>query len=306
MYRITVWGDSQQDQITNVALVPQRSPFRYPGGKTWLVPRIRQWLSSKGSRPVELIEPFAGGGIVSLTVAFEHLAEKVTMVELDDQVASVWKTILSEDREWLADRITTFNLAPETVSSILSSTPTTTREKAFRTILKNRVNRGGILAPGAGLVKNGENGRGLHSRWYPETLKRRILDIAQIRHRLNFVEGDGLSILRHNAHRANRVFFIDPPYTAAGKRAGSRLYTCAELDHEELFRVAGTLEGDFLMTYDNADEVLSLAREQGFDTLLVPMKNTHHARMTELLIGRDLSWARQQATVQAQFDLEVE
>jgi len=24
--------------IVNVAMVPQRSPFRYPGGKTWLIP----------------------------------------------------------------------------------------------------------------------------------------------------------------------------------------------------------------------------------------------------------------------------
>lgn len=29
------------DKVINVATVPLRSPFRYPGGKTWLVPRIR-------------------------------------------------------------------------------------------------------------------------------------------------------------------------------------------------------------------------------------------------------------------------
>src|SRR5438270_820835 len=64
-------------QAVNVASVPQRSPFRYPGGKTWLVPRIRQWLK----QPVrEFIEPFAGGGIVSLTVAAEKLADHLTLV----------------------------------------------------------------------------------------------------------------------------------------------------------------------------------------------------------------------------------
>jgi DNA adenine methylase len=30
------------NKIVNVASVPQRSPFRYPGGKTWLVPIVRQ------------------------------------------------------------------------------------------------------------------------------------------------------------------------------------------------------------------------------------------------------------------------
>lgn len=33
-------------RVVNVASVPQRSPFRYPGGKTWLVPYVRLWLSS--------------------------------------------------------------------------------------------------------------------------------------------------------------------------------------------------------------------------------------------------------------------
>lgn len=30
----------------NVASVPHRSPFRYPGGKTWFVPTFRNWISS--------------------------------------------------------------------------------------------------------------------------------------------------------------------------------------------------------------------------------------------------------------------
>ena len=77
----------------NVSSVPQRSPFRYPGGKTWLVPYIRDWLRSKKTRPSRLIEPFAGGGIVSLTSAFEGLARHVVFAELDSAVASVWRVV---------------------------------------------------------------------------------------------------------------------------------------------------------------------------------------------------------------------
>src|SRR5882724_2138606 len=86
--------DSELSDIVNVASVPQRSPFRYPGGKTWLIPRLHQWLLSRVIKPAELIEPFAGGGIVSLTTAFENLADSVTMVEFDDDVAAVWETML--------------------------------------------------------------------------------------------------------------------------------------------------------------------------------------------------------------------
>ena len=101
-----------------------------------------------------------------------------------------------------------------------------------------------------------------------------------------------MTILRQHIDCTDDVFFLDPPYTAAGKKAGSRLYTHSELDHEELFEIASKLQGDFLMIYDDADGVRSLARRYGFDTQIVPMKNTHHAKMTELLIGRNLEWLR--------------
>jgi len=289
----SLFDNSQREAIVNVSSVPQRSPFRYPGGKTWLIPRVRQWLRSRPQRPAELIEPFAGGGIVSLTSAFECLTDHVRMVELDPQVAAVWRTILSPDAAWLGDTITSFHLTPESALAALTDDCQETRSAAFRTILKNRINRGGILAPGAGVIKYGENGKGLLSRWYPETLRRRILEIAAIRDRITFEQGDGITVMCRHAERADAVYFIDPPYTASKtKSAGSRLYLHSVLDHEQLFRVAATVAGDFLMTYDNAPGVRDLAERHGFDTLPIPMKNTHHAEMTELLIGRNLDWAR--------------
>jgi DNA adenine methylase len=76
------------------------------------------------------------------------------------------------------------------------------------------------------------------------------------------------------------------------KRAGSRLYTHSVVDHEELFRIAASCAGDFLMTYEDAPELHDIARYHNFDTHVIPMKNGHHERMTELLVGRDLDWAR--------------
>jgi DNA adenine methylase len=288
-------GYGKLQGIVNVAQVPKRSPFRYPGGKTWAVPIVRRWFASMPARPTMLCEPFAGGGIISLTVAFERLADHVTMVELDDHVAAVWKTIIDGDAKWLARRIIEYDLTHENVVATLAAEPQTTQEHAFQTILRNRVQRGGIMAPGAGLIKHGENGKGLKSRWYARTLRNRIMDIAHVRDRITFVHGDGLAVMRAHADDPRWAYFIDPPYTAgsAGKRAGKRLYIHNQLDHEELFRVAAVCAGPVLMTYDDDAEVRDLARRHGFDTHLVPMKSTHHAEMTELLIGRNLARARE-------------
>ncbi len=110
--------------------------------------------------------------------------------------------------------------------------------------------------------------------------------------RIKFIEGDGVEIIRQNAPKRDAIFFLDPPYTAGGKRAGSRLYMHSEIDHEGLFKMMRSVAGDFLMTYDDAENVRELAKKNGLDFELVAMKSTHHAEMTELLIGRDLNWAR--------------
>jgi DNA adenine methylase len=292
MEQLGFWDIASPPKIVNVSAVPHRSPFRYPGGKTWLVPRVRQWLNRLGVRPSTFIEPFAGGAIVGLTVAFEKMADVVILVEKDEQVAAVWQTIIEvgDGAGWLADRIINFSLTPEAANAIISTKPASTRELAFKTIVQNRVSHGGILADGAGLIKNGERGKGIQSRWYPQTLSRRILDISRIKDRIQFQMGDAFAIIEKYSTDANTVFFVDPPYTASQKKAGTRLYKYHQVDHEKLFDVMAGVAGDFLMSYDDAEEVRALALKHGFETRLVAMNNTHHATMSELLIGRNLGW----------------
>jgi DNA adenine methylase len=270
----------------NVSSVPQRSPFRYPGGKTWLVPHLRSWLKSRKCTANRFVEPFAGGAISSLTAGFERLAKHVIFAELDEGVAAVWRVVLNGQAKWLADRILSFDLSEENVRLVLGESGGELRDEAFRTLLRNRVQRGGILAKGAGLVKTGETGRGLNARWYPETLARRITEINEVKDRFSFVHGDGLSLIREHLNDKDTVFYIDPPYMVAARR----LYTHWDIDHREVFRLMSQAKGDFLMSYDNTPEIQALASEFGFTTRQIAMKNTHHAKMTELLIGHDLSF----------------
>ena len=163
-----------------------------------------------------------------MTAAFENLAETILMMELDEEIAAVWQVALNGEAEWLARRVLAFDMSREAVIREINKPPQTLKEKAFQTILKNRTFHGGILAAGAGFVKNGE--------------------------------------------------------------AGSRLYTHHQLNHDALFEACAGLKGDFIMTYDDAAEVRELAQRHGFQAKPVAMKNTHHAELTELVIGRDLSW----------------
>src|SRR6185437_1366134 len=77
------------------------------------------------------------------------------------------------------------------------------RGRAFCTIVKNRMQRGGIMAARAGLVKAGKNGRGLHLRWYPETLAKRIEIVRTLRDRISFKQGDGFKVVPEFARDPN-------------------------------------------------------------------------------------------------------
>lgn len=281
-----------RQEPVNIASVPHRSPFRYPGGKTWFVPMFRHWLQSIDVKPRVLVEPFAGGGIISLTAIFENLVDHAVLIELDEDVAAVWQVVVNGGAEFLAKRIQTFPLSIEAVHEALDKPIVTLQDRAFKTILKNRTLHGGILAPGSGLIKNGEAGRGLASRWYPETLARRLSTLHLMRHKLTVLTGDAFELAAPYVDDKRAAFFVDPLYSAGGKNAGKRLYKHFQLDHERLFDFCDSLAGDFLTTYDNADEVKRMAGARGFDMQLIAMKNTHHAEMTELIVERHLSWIK--------------
>ncbi|MBA3044772.1 MAG: DNA adenine methylase [Candidatus Thermoplasmatota archaeon] len=276
--------------IVNVASVKKLSPFRYPGGKTWLVPTVRKWLKTLNPKPELFIEPFLGGGIISLTVANENLAKHIIMSELDDEVASVWSVLLYGNVDQLVQSILSFNMTVENVKERFSLSPTTPEEKAFQTILKNRVYHGGIMANGSGLIKNGENGKGIKSRWYPKTIIKRMRKISSLSFKLEFIEGDGFNLIDRYLDNENSVFFVDPPYTASTKNAGRRLYRHYQIEHEKLFQLFSNRAYPFMMTYDDSIEIRNLCDKYSMNYQFIPMKNTHNLKQQELIISNDLRW----------------
>ncbi len=271
------------DKVVNIASFPQRSPMRYPGGKTWLVPEIRKYLEGLDFRPTVFVEPFAGGGIASLTAVMDDYVGRAVLCERDPGISNLWQCMLGAAEE-LAQRVESFIATPENVSRVFAGTGMSSMDAAFRTLLRNRVSRGGIMARGASMVKRGENSNGISSRWYPNTLAARIRTIGRFADRLDFFQGDGVSLVELIRENRRAAFFVDPPYTTGGKRAGRRLYEYNEINHENLFEQMSRVQGAFMMTYNESPDVIEMARMRGFHMARVPMKNTHHAVLYELLI----------------------
>jgi DNA adenine methylase len=251
------------------------SPFRYPGGKSALRPKVICWIRNLGYRLGNFIEPFAGGSSVGLAVAELDLADHVTLVEIDPDVAAVWKVILNSQADEFADRIRTFALTEMSARKIISGNGADQISRAFRCLLMNRISRGGIMAPGAGLLNYGEAGKGIHSRWYPETLAKRIKSIHALRKKLTFIEGDGLQILRDFTSMPLTAAFVDPPYVVNGRGAGLRLYRHHDVNCEDLFETIRSFLGPMIITYHRSQVVQREAIAAGTDSHTVVMRTSH-------------------------------
>ena len=271
-------------QLPNVSAVPQLSPFRYPGGKSRWYELIDCWTDYVS--PDRFIEPFAGGAHAGLAAAIEGWVDEVVLVEKDGDVQAVWETILNGGADWLISKIKGLELTREEAKKVVRKAERSDRHRALATIVQNRVSRGGITAPGAGWLKNGENKNGTQSRWYPSTLAERIKDINRVRDRIKFIPGDAFDITPKYQKDKGAVFFIDPPYP----RAGERLYKHSDVDHEEVFRLAREARGEVLLTYDNSEEVMELVRQFRFRSEEVIASTSHHREKVELLISDDLKW----------------
>jgi DNA adenine methylase len=233
-----------------------------------------------------LIEPFAGGAHIGLAAAIESLVGRVTLVEMDENVAAVWRSVLN-DADWLIGRVQNLELNHESVEGLHDRRQESPRLRALATLVHNRISRGGIMADGAGVMNEGEDGKGLASRWYPSTLAERIQRIQRA-DGLDFVHGDGIEVMQQHAGRDDTALFVDPPYPGAGER----LYTHSDVDHEQIFRCCAEAEVRCLITYDNSQEVRDLIDKYSFESEGITMSTTHHEEKRELLISRDLGWLR--------------
>ena len=107
-------------KAANVSQVDLYSPLRYPGGKTWLIPHIEKWLSHIEAKTI--IEPFAGGAIVSLTAVMKEWVDRAVLIERDPDVAVFWRAALQHGAE-LVERVKAFCPTPERILKLERATP---------------------------------------------------------------------------------------------------------------------------------------------------------------------------------------
>ncbi|MBJ6124819.1 DNA adenine methylase [Microvirga splendida] len=238
------------------------SPLRYPGGKRKLAPFIADVIT-RAKLDIELfVEPFAGGGAVSISLLEGGYVKSIALADADPLVAAFWRTVFSMKALRLADMIYDVDVTLDEWHRQKSLEPRTELQAAFKCFFLNRTSFSGALMPQTGPI-GGRSQSGAYKidcRFNREKLAERILELQKLSNRVAFVRNESYRKTLRNV-RAMRVFrdtpetvlwYLDPPFFAKAERLYS--YSFSEEQHDVLAQDVKSIPGHWILSYDDHPE----------------------------------------------------
>lgn len=245
------------------------SPLRYPGSKRSLVWYIKDALLLNNLKPKLLVEPFVGGGSVSLNFLEEEYVSSLILADIDPWITSFWKTLFFET-EWLLGKIETLEVTIEKWHEFKHTKPTDEKGQALTCFFLNRTSFSGILEERAGPIggKNQNSNYPIDCRFTPITRKTIIKRIEQISRYRNKIYGiwnlpwqETIKRIRldqdeNKLPSSDLFFYFDPPFFEKAENL-YRFYFISE-DHSELRDFLINLKDKWILSYDSANHVKEL------------------------------------------------
>lgn len=241
--------------------VEHLSPFRYPGGKTFLAGYLANAISAlPAPQGATYVEPFCGGAGAALALLGQRKIIQVHLNDKDIRIYSAWRAILKENKRFLTalrDTPVTLDTWMRCRSILTDYDDDYSFDLGFATFFINRTSRAGIIQASGPIGGYDQKGAWkIDARYYKKTIERRIERIGTLAKQIKITNRDGLDFLKwcsKHLDRKSTLYFVDPPYV----QAGSRLYYNDMNDklHHELahFLKSGNCK-HWILTYD--DDVL--------------------------------------------------
>ncbi|EGR0310975.1 DNA adenine methylase [Vibrio cholerae] len=263
------------------------SPLRYPGGKTAITPMVSDIIGANNLRSAHYVEPYAGGAGLALSLLFNKVVPHIHLNDLDLSIWAFWYSILNHTEEF----IQLINDTDITIDEWLVQKGIQERKEevdtltlGFSSFFLNRTNRSGIIQK-AGVIGGLEQQSKypLHCRFNKKSLINKIRRIASLSDKIHIYNMDAVDFINHIEANVERSFYcIDPPYFVKGQSLYTNFYE--PCDHQELADVIGQIEGRWMLTYDNADQIKQLYSSYRQFTFSLNYSAADKKKGTELLV----------------------
>lgn len=245
----------------------------YPGSKVQFVQRAAKFFRKR--RCQTLLEPFAGSGVVGLSLLHAGIIQSLVLVERDERTACILRGLITEAD--LAERIEQFDCTRKNVLRLLA-----TEQSAFRYIVQSRT----VYRCRFGRCEASQY-RNVAYRWCPEYAAANIRRAYAMRDRITVIHGDAFAEMAKHWKDPAVGIFADPPYSADKTSKGHTVYLHHRLNHQKLFSMLRHWHGPWLMTQDNTPAIRRLAACYAFKTKRISMWNADNRKKHELVIWRN-------------------
>jgi len=282
--------------------VQDLSPLRYPGSKKYLVPYLVEIIKYNNLCPDVLIEPFVGGGNISMHFLIHNIVKSVIISDKDKLIYSFWK-VLFTNPNYLVDFINKTEINLENFYKYKKIAKSNRRHKievlAEACIFLNRTSFSGLLTDRVGPLggKSQTSKYKIDCRFNRKNLVEKIRKLTEFSENVTVLNHDWQDTIDYVTKLINvenkiekPLFYIDPPFY---KKADELYRFYFEQDeHESLCASILNLNYSWVLSYDNADEIIKMYKEQKCENINIEMPysvNSNATRFEKELIITPLS-----------------
>lgn len=210
---------------------PVPSPFRWAGGKRWLLPMLHDLVGMKPIRTYH--EPFLGGGSVFLGLP------SFSAAVLSDSNADLMEAfeVIRDAPEEVAERVRKYGNDEETYYQARASSPRSRVGRAARFLYLNHTSYNGIYRVNLEGIYNVPFGR-RESPNVPSAAH--LCDVAAKLKNATLLSQDFTACVERV--KANDLVFLDPPYTVAHNQNGFVKYNQRLFSFEDQQLLSGLID----------------------------------------------------------------
>lgn len=239
------------------------SPLRYPGGKTKIAPLVNLIIEKAGIKNGVYIEPFAGGAGVALSLLLNNKVDTIVINDIDIAIYAFWYSVLNYTEKFvqlIKDTSVTIDEWRKQKEIFIRKNQNNLLELGFATFFLNRTNRSGILKAGpiGGFKQKGNYL--IDARFNKSNLIKRVQRIAQYKEKINLYNLEIKDFINKilPKYKNNAFVYFDPPYYNKGHELYINFFKPE--DHKVLASLIKNLKIDWMVTYDNVEDVKMIYR----------------------------------------------
>jgi DNA adenine methylase len=267
------------------------SPLRYPGSKKKLAVYVNKIIEKNKLGPKVIVEPFFGGGSVTLFFLINNLIKKAIVSDQDKLVYSFWY-VLFHNPNRLIRFIKKIDINVDNFIRYknISKSPNKYSKEimAEACLFLNRTSFSGILRKEAGPIGGMKqiSKYKINCRFNRESLTEKIKTLSKLKNRITILNCGWKDTLAYSSKKYNKnetILYLDPPFYKKADKLYREFFSKA--DHESLCKALIKTKSSWILSYDKAKEIIDMYSKFKQVHIQLPYSiNSHAVRLEEEIV----------------------